>query len=36
MAKPPTFSGKTRKFLGFLIVCRLFIRIKIRSDLVEE
>jgi len=36
MAKLPTFSGKTGKILGFLIACRLFIRMKIRNNLVEE
>ena len=36
VAKLPTFNGKVGKVLGFLTVCRLFIRIKIRNDLVEE
>jgi len=36
MAKLPTFSGKTGKILGFLIACRLFIRMKMRKNLVEE
>ena len=36
MAKLPTFSRKTSKVSGFLIVCRLFIRIKMRNDLIED
>jgi len=35
IAKLPTFSGNIRKVLGFLTVCRLFIRIKMRNDLVK-
>jgi len=36
MAKPPIFSEETGKVLGFLIVYRLSIRMKIRNDLVEK
>ena len=36
MTKPPIFSEKAGKVLGFLIVYRLSIRIKMRNDLVEK
>jgi len=36
VAKPQTFNGKAGKVLGFLIVYRLFIRMKMRNDSVEE
>lgn len=36
MAKPQTFNEKAGKIFMFLIVCRLYIRIKIRNNLVEE
>ena len=36
IVKLPMFSRKTNKILGFLIVCKLFIRMKIRNELVKE
>jgi len=36
VAKPTIFSKEVEKVLEFLIVCRLFIRIKIRNNLIEE
>ena len=36
MAKPLIFNRDVEKVLGFLMACRLSIRIKIRNDLVEE
>jgi len=36
VAKPLTFNGKASKVLGFLIVYRLYIRIRIRETLVKE
>ena len=36
MAKPPIFSEKAGKVLGFLIIYRLSIRMKMRNDLVEK
>jgi len=36
VAKPQIFNGITGKASGFLTVCKLFIRIKMREDAVEE
>jgi len=36
MAKLPTFSRKTENILGFFMVYRLYIRIRIRDTVVEE
>jgi len=36
VAKPPVFSGETRKILGFLTACRLYIKIRMREAMVEE
>jgi len=36
MAKPLIFNGKAEKILDFLTLCRLFIRMKMRNNLVEE
>jgi len=36
VAKPPIFIREASKVLEFLIVCKLFIRMKIRNDLIEE
>jgi len=36
VAKPPTFNGKARQVLEFLIAYRLYIRIKIRGASVKE
>jgi len=36
VAKPQIFGGITNKMSGFLIVYRLYIRIKIGDVLVEE
>ena len=36
IAKPSTFNGKARQVSGFLTVCKLYIRMKIRGVLVEE
>jgi len=36
VAKPPTFNRNTSKVLEFIIVYKLYIRIKIRDDFVEK
>jgi len=36
VAKPPTFSGDISKILGFLMVYKLYIRMKMRNVLVEK
>jgi len=36
VVKPQVFDGITEKVLGFVIVCKLFLRIRIREDTVEE
>lgn len=36
MAKPQIFNEEASKVLGFLIACRLYIRIKIKNISVEE
>ena len=36
VAKPAIFSGETEKVGGFIIVCKLFLRMKMREATVEE
>ena len=36
VVKPLTFNRNISKVLDFLIVCRLYIRIRMRDKLVEE
>jgi len=36
VAKPPVFNGEAGKVGGFIIVCRLYLRIRIREVTVEE
>ena len=36
VAKPQVFDGSTSKILGFVIACRLYIRIKMREAPLEE
>ena len=36
VAKLQVFDGSLWNVLGFIIVCRLFIKIKIREDTVEK
>ena len=36
MAKPLVFNGEAGKVAGFIIVCRLYLRMKIREAMVEE
>ena len=36
VAKPQIFDRATRKLFGFLIACKLFIRMRIRKAAVKE
>ena len=36
MAKPPIFNREAGKVSGFLIAYRLFIKMKMRNNIVEE
>jgi len=36
VAKPPIFSGEARNIAGFIIVFKLFLKMKIRKAAVEE
>jgi len=36
VAKPAIFNGKAGKVGGFIMACRLFVRMKMRGDTVEE
>ena len=36
VAKPAIFNGEAGKVGGFIIACRLFLRIKLRGATVEE
>jgi len=35
VAKPQIFDGMTSKVAGFISACKLYIRIKLRKELVE-
>ena len=35
VAKPQIFDGTSSKIVGFIMVCKLYIRIKMREELVE-
>ena len=36
VAKPAIFNGEAGKVGGFIMACRLFIRMKLRETMVEE
>ena len=36
VAKPAIFSGEVRKVGEFIIACRLYIKMKLRGNMVEE
>ena len=36
VAKPPMFNGDTSRIGEFVIVCRLYLRIKMRGTIVEK
>ena len=36
MAKPAIFSGEVGRIGGFIMACRLYIKMKLRSSTVEE
>jgi len=36
VAKPAIFNGEAGKVGGFIMVCRLFVRMKMRENTVEE
>jgi len=36
VAKPAIFNGETGKVGGFITVCRLYLRMKMRENTVEE
>jgi len=36
VAKLPIFNRKAGKISGFLMACKLFIRMKMRNDIIEE
>jgi len=36
ITRPQTFNGTSSKVLGFVIACKLYIKIKIREVAVEE
>ena len=36
VAKPAIFSGETRRVGGFIMACRLYIKMKLRGNTVEE
>ena len=36
MAKPSVFNGEAEKVGGFIIACKLYLRMKMREAIVEE
>jgi len=36
MAKPPLFDRDPEKVVGFIVVCKLYIRMRMREKTVEE
>ena len=36
MAKPAIFNGEAEKIEGFITACRLFLRMKMRGNLVKK
>jgi len=36
MAKPPVSNGEAGKVEGFIMVCRLYLRMRMRETIVEE
>ena len=36
VAMPQVFNGKSEKMSGFITICKLFIRMKISKEAVEE
>ena len=36
VAKPAIFNGEAKKVEGFIMVYRLFLRMKLRGNMVEE
>jgi len=34
--KPPVFNGKVGRVGGFIIVCRLYLKMRMRGTIVEE
>ena len=36
VAIPPTFNRESERVLGFMMACKLFIRIKMREEAVEK
>ena len=36
VAKPAIFNGKVERVGGFIIACRLYLRIKMKEAMVEE
>jgi len=36
VAKPQIFDGSQKKILGFIMTCKLCIRMKMRREVVEE
>jgi len=36
VAKPPVFNGEVERVGGFIIACKLYLRMKMREAIVEE